>query len=68
MGKTDLAREFIKGKKNVYLLVGAKTEKLLLRDLGDSMERVLESRPRWIPGMIFFVGLQTSGKADVCFL
>ncbi|WP_197080309.1 AAA family ATPase [Methanosarcina siciliae] len=46
VGKTELVREFIRCKKSIYLLVEAKTEKLLLRDLEDSMERVLGIRPR----------------------
>jgi len=46
VGKTELAREFIKDKKSVYLLVETKTEKLLLRDLEDSIEGVMGIRPR----------------------
>ena len=46
IGKTKLAREFIRNKKSVYLFVETKSEELLLRDLEDSMERVLGIRPR----------------------
>jgi AAA+ ATPase superfamily predicted ATPase len=46
VGKTELAREFIRNKKSVYLFVETKSEELLLRDLEDSMERVLGIRPR----------------------
>lgn len=46
MGKTELAREFIRNRKNVYLFVETKSEELLLRDLENSMERVLGMRPR----------------------
>jgi len=46
VGKTELAREFIRNKKSVYLFVETKSEDLLLRDLEDSMERVLGIRPR----------------------
>lgn len=46
VGKTELAREFIRGKKSIYLFVEPKSEELLLRDLEDSMERVLGIRPR----------------------
>lgn len=46
VGKTELAREFIRNRKNVYLFVETKSEELLLRDLENSMERVLGMRPR----------------------
>jgi len=46
VGKTELAREFISNKKSVYFFVETKSEELLLRDLEDSMERVLGIRPR----------------------
>jgi AAA+ ATPase superfamily predicted ATPase len=46
VGKTELAREFIRNKKSVYLFVETKSEELLQRNLEDSMERVLGIRPR----------------------
>lgn len=46
VGKTELAREFIRDKKSIYLFVETKTEKLLLRDLEVAVERVMGIRPR----------------------
>jgi uncharacterized protein len=46
VGKTEIAGEFISNKKSIYLFVETKSEELLLRDLEDSMERVLGIRPR----------------------
>jgi AAA+ ATPase superfamily predicted ATPase len=46
VGKTELAKEFIKNKKSIYLFVETKPEKLLLKDLEGSLEKIMDFRPR----------------------
>lgn len=46
VGKTELAKEFIKNKKSIYLFVEIKPEKLLLKDLEGSLEKIMDFRPR----------------------
>ncbi len=41
VGKTALAREFLKGKPGVYFFVGEKDEALLLEEFGGEVERAL---------------------------
>ncbi len=56
VGKTEIAGEFISNKKSIYLFVETKSEELLLRDLEDSMERVLGIRP-WLDSWDDFFSL-----------
>jgi len=46
VGKTELGKEFIKNKKSVYLFIETKPDKLLLKDLGESLGQIMGIRPR----------------------
>ncbi|NOR47664.1 MAG: AAA family ATPase, partial [Methanosarcinaceae archaeon] len=46
VGKTELSKEFIKNKKEIYLFVETKPEKLLLEDLEISLEKIIGIKPR----------------------
>lgn len=46
IGKTELGKEFVKGKKSLYLFVETKSEELLLRDLEIELGTITGVRPR----------------------
>ena len=46
IGKTELTKEFIKNKKSIYLFVEIKSEKLLLKDIEESLEKIMDFKPR----------------------
>ncbi len=46
VGKTELSREFIKGKKAVYLFIEIKPEALILKDIEESFGEIFEIKPR----------------------
>jgi AAA+ ATPase superfamily predicted ATPase len=46
VGKTELSKEFVKGKKSIYLFVETKSEELLLRDLEIELGAITGIRPR----------------------
>ncbi|CAG0962140.1 hypothetical protein METP3_00898 [Methanosarcinales archaeon] len=46
VGKTELALEFIKRKKALYIFIETKPETLILKDIEESFGNVLEIRPR----------------------
>ncbi|MBW6518525.1 MAG: ATP-binding protein [ANME-2 cluster archaeon] len=68
VGKTELTREFIKNKKSIYLFIETKPEKLLLKDMEESLEKILDFRPRLDNWDDFFNLLfKTSDKIIVVF-
>lgn len=46
VGKTELSREFIKGKKAVYFFIEIKPESLILKDIEESLGEMLKIKPR----------------------
>ena len=46
VGKTELSREFIKGKKAVYFFIEIKHEALIFKDLEESLGEILKIKPR----------------------
>jgi hypothetical protein len=46
VGKTELSKEFVKGKKSLYLFVETKSEELLLRDLEVELGTITGIKPR----------------------
>ncbi|MCX9075772.1 MAG: ATP-binding protein, partial [Candidatus Methanoperedens sp.] len=46
VGKTELSREFIKGKKAVYIFIEIKPEELIFKDLEESLGETLKIIPR----------------------
>lgn len=46
VGKTELSREFIKGKKAVYFFIEIKPEALIFKDMEESLEELLKIKPR----------------------
>ncbi|VVB96227.1 Archaea bacterial proteins of uncharacterised function [uncultured archaeon] len=46
VGKTELSREFIKGKKAVYFFIEIKPESLIFKDLEESLGEILKIKPR----------------------
>jgi AAA+ ATPase superfamily predicted ATPase len=46
VGKTELSREFIKGKKAVYFFIEIKPEVLILKDIEESLAEMLKIKPR----------------------
>ncbi len=46
VGKTELSREFIKGKRAVYIFIEIKPEALIFKDLEESLEEILKVKPR----------------------
>jgi len=46
VGKTELSREFIKGKKAVYIFIEIKSEALIFKDLEESLGEILKIIPR----------------------
>lgn len=46
VGKTELSREFIKGKKAVYFFIEIKPEALIFKDIEESLGEVLKIKPR----------------------
>ncbi len=47
VGKTELAKKFIEGKKSLWLFVEPKTDSLLLEDLESEAEKILKYRPKF---------------------
>ncbi|MCD6145163.1 MAG: ATP-binding protein [Methanosarcinales archaeon] len=46
VGKTELSRQFIKGKKAVYFFIEIKPETLVLKDIEESLGEILKIKPR----------------------
>ncbi len=46
VGKTELSREFIKGKKAVYFFIEIKPEALIFRDIEESLGEIIKIKPR----------------------
>ncbi|MDD5617236.1 MAG: ATP-binding protein [Candidatus Methanoperedens sp.] len=46
VGKTELSREFINGKKAVYFFIEIKPEALIFKDLEESLGEILKIKPR----------------------
>ncbi len=46
VGKTELSREFIKGKKALYIFIEIKPEGLIFKDLEESLWEMLKVKPR----------------------
>ena len=46
VGKTELSREFIKGKKAVYFFIEIKPEALIFKDMEESLGEILKIKPR----------------------
>ncbi|NJD78346.1 MAG: ATP-binding protein [Candidatus Methanoperedens sp.] len=46
VGKTELSREFIKGKKAVYFFIEIKPESLIFKDLEESLGEIFKVKPR----------------------
>jgi len=46
VGKTELSREFIKGKRAVYIFIEIKPEALVLKDIEESFGEILKIKPR----------------------
>ncbi|MCZ7393655.1 MAG: ATP-binding protein [Candidatus Methanoperedens sp.] len=46
VGKTELSREFIKGKKVVYIFIEIKSEAPIFKDIEESLGEILKIKPR----------------------
>lgn len=46
VGKTELSREFIKGKRAVYIFIEIKPEALVLKDIEESFGEIFKIKPR----------------------
>ena len=46
VGKTELSREFIKGKKAAYFFIEIKPEMLIFKDMEESLGEILRIKPR----------------------
>ncbi|MCZ7394830.1 MAG: ATP-binding protein [Candidatus Methanoperedens sp.] len=46
VGKTELSREFIKGKKAVYIFIEIKPEAPIFKDIEESLGEILKIKPR----------------------